>query len=124
MDSNIRNRHYLIINNNEKIYFILFIKGENFSEFACGTFNKNQRIPDDQNKIDVFDILRTNLAYQMSGNKNFIYKFSSDNFENIYFFKELLAEAVNSNDIEATANAKKLYQSCLNESIKIKLLDF
>lgn len=47
----------------------MFLKGEDFSEFACGVFNRNQRIPDDQNKIDVFDILRTNLANQMSGIK-------------------------------------------------------
>jgi hypothetical protein len=42
-------------------------KGEDFHLFSCGSFIKNTRIPDEQSKIDVFDILRNNLAYSVSG---------------------------------------------------------
>jgi hypothetical protein len=41
--------------------------GEDFSQFACGSFIENKRIPDDQSKFDVFDILRNKLAYSIAG---------------------------------------------------------
>lgn len=35
--------------------------------FSCGSFIKNQRIPEDQSKLDVFDVLRTKLGHSLSG---------------------------------------------------------
>jgi hypothetical protein len=46
---------------------VLFLKGEDFHLFSCGSFIKNKRIPDEQTKHDVFDILRNNLAYSVAG---------------------------------------------------------
>ncbi len=67
---------------------------EDFHEFSCGSFIKNQRIPEDQSKLDVFDVLRIKLGYSLS---------------------DLLNNPIsnNSDDIEATIKAKKLYQSCI-----------
>jgi membrane metallo-endopeptidase-like protein 1 len=39
----------------------------NFHEFSCGSFVKTKRIPDEQGKIDVFDILRIELLQSVSG---------------------------------------------------------
>ena len=41
--------------------------GEHFYEFTCGTYIKNKRVPDEQSKIDIFDDLRDNLAYNIAG---------------------------------------------------------
>lgn len=41
---------------------------ENFFEFSCGNFVKNQRIQDDQTKISEFSILRDTATYSIAGN--------------------------------------------------------
>ncbi len=40
---------------------------EDFHAFSCGSFIKTKRIPDDQTKTDVFDLLRLNLGFQIAG---------------------------------------------------------
>lgn len=69
-------------------------EGEDFHQFSCGSFIQNQRIPQDQSKFDVFDILKQKLAY---------------------FVSDILASQIDSIDIEATVKAKRLYRSCMNE---------
>ena len=41
---------------------------ENFFEFSCGNFVKNQRIQDDQTKISEFSKLRDTATYSIAGN--------------------------------------------------------
>ncbi|RNA08869.1 membrane metallo-endopeptidase-like 1, partial [Brachionus plicatilis] len=67
---------------------------DDFYQFSCGSFIKTSRIPDEKTKIDVFDILRNDLVYMVS---------------------DILSEEINDDDIKSTENAKKLYQSCINE---------
>lgn len=57
-------------NSSDKFFFC--ITGEDFHLFSCGSFIKNKRIPDEQTKHDVFDILRNNLAYSVAGKKKFL----------------------------------------------------
>jgi predicted metalloendopeptidase len=40
---------------------------ENFYQFSCGSFEKRVRIPDDQAKVDGFNILRDKLSYAIAG---------------------------------------------------------
>ena len=49
------------------LLFIFFYQGEDFHRFACGSFIKNQRIPDDQSSFDVFDVLENKLVSRISG---------------------------------------------------------
>jgi predicted metalloendopeptidase len=44
---------------------------EDFHSFSCGSFIKTKRIPDEQTKTDVFDMLRLNLGFQITGNSFF-----------------------------------------------------
>ncbi|CAF0711928.1 unnamed protein product [Brachionus calyciflorus] len=69
---------------------------EDFHLFSCGSFVKAKRIPDEQTKIDVFDILRNTLAYSVA---------------------DILSAEIDENDIEPTKNAKRLFKSCMNEEI-------
>ena len=46
---------------------IRIFKGEDFHQFACGSFVKFKRIPDEQSKIDAFDMLSNNLALSVAG---------------------------------------------------------
>ncbi|CAF0964437.1 unnamed protein product [Brachionus calyciflorus] len=67
---------------------------EDFNKFSCGSFIKNRRIPSDAGSTDTFTDLRSNLANALS---------------------DALEENFNSDDTEATKNAKRYYKSCLNE---------
>ena len=67
---------------------------EDFYQFSCGNFNKNNRLDDSQNKISEFSMLRDEVTLVLS---------------------DLLAEPITNKDISAIANAKNLYASCLNE---------
>ncbi|CAF0711920.1 unnamed protein product [Brachionus calyciflorus] len=67
---------------------------EDFYQFSCGMFDKNNRIPDDQPKIDELSILRDKVAYSIA---------------------DLLSEPIGPDDTNATANAKKLFISCIYE---------
>lgn len=40
---------------------------EDFNEFSCGNFINNSNIPSEQTKLDIFDILRNNLAINIAG---------------------------------------------------------
>ena len=40
---------------------------KDFYQFSCGGFIKSKRIPDEQSRVDVFDDLRDNLAYNVAG---------------------------------------------------------
>lgn len=68
---------------------------DDFFQFSCGSFVKNQRIPEDQSSQTLFGILRRTLTNGVS---------------------ELLEEPITNADITSTANAKRLYRSCLNEA--------
>ena len=46
---------------------LIFQKGEDFHQFSCGSFIKKERIPEDQSKYDVFDILKNKLATYVAG---------------------------------------------------------
>ena len=46
---------------------------KDFYQFSCGGFIKSKRIPDEQSRVDVFDGLRDNLAYDVAGN---LYEFA------------------------------------------------
>jgi hypothetical protein len=46
-------------------------KGEDFSQFACGSFYKNQRIPDDRTRIMSFEFLDEKLDNAVAGNLGF-----------------------------------------------------
>lgn len=71
---------------------------EDFYQFSCGNFNKNNRLEDSQNKISEFSILRDQMTLVLS---------------------DLLAQPIAENDTRATANAKNLYASCFNEGNNI-----
>lgn len=68
--------------------------GENFYQFTCGNFLKNKRIPEDQSRVDVFDMLRYDLAYEIA---------------------DLLSVPIEPSDIESIKKAKDLYNSCMDE---------
>ena len=75
---------------------IIIFSGEDFHQFSCGSFIKKKRIPDEQNKIDVFDILRNEMMHSVS---------------------VLLSEDIDENEINSTKNAKRLYHSCMDEEL-------
>ncbi|KAL4221419.1 Membrane metallo-endopeptidase-like 1 [Mactra antiquata] len=74
---------------------------DDFFEYACGSWNKFNDIPEDRTSYDTFSKLRDILHIQL---------------------KDLLQRPVSGKDSEATIKAKKLYLSCLNET-KINELD-
>ncbi|CAF3997804.1 unnamed protein product [Rotaria magnacalcarata] len=70
---------------------------EDFFQFACGTWLKNNRIPDDTGAQDTFNVLRTQL----------------DNNVVDILTSELPKDSIK---IKAIANARLLYNACVNES--------
>jgi hypothetical protein len=50
-----------------KLTLHLKLQGEDFHQFTCGSFVKKKRIPEEQARIDAFDILRQDLTYFVSG---------------------------------------------------------
>ena len=67
---------------------------EDFYQFSCGSFNNWNRIKESQSKISEFSKLRDKVSDSIS---------------------DILAEPIVDSDIQATKNAKQLYESCLNE---------
>jgi membrane metallo-endopeptidase-like protein 1 len=41
---------------------------EDFYRFTCGSYDKNNRLKEDQSKLDEFSILRDKMSYLISGN--------------------------------------------------------
>lgn len=41
---------------------------ENFYEFTCGNYVKNNRLKEDQSKLDEFSMLRDRVSYLIAGN--------------------------------------------------------
>ncbi|CAF2098157.1 unnamed protein product [Rotaria magnacalcarata] len=70
---------------------------ENFFEFACGTWLKNNRIPDDAGSVDTFNGLRNQLDVNVV---------------------DILTSPIPSdlNNTQAVINARRLYASCVNET--------
>lgn len=66
---------------------------EDFNEFSCGMFQK-RRIPSDATSTDVFSDLRVALSLAVA---------------------DEIEQPIGAEDITATANAKKYYQSCIDE---------
>ncbi|CAF4214582.1 unnamed protein product, partial [Rotaria sp. Silwood2] len=69
---------------------------EDFFQFACGTWVKNTRIPDDVSAQTTFNLLRTQLDY------NVIDLLSSPPVNNV-------------NEPKAVLNARRFYNSCIDE---------
>ncbi|CAF0725068.1 unnamed protein product [Adineta steineri] len=69
---------------------------EDFFKFACGTWLKNNRIPDDTGAQDTFNVLRTQL----------------DNNVIDILTSPLPDDTIH---IKAISNARRLYESCVNE---------
>ncbi|CAF1017329.1 unnamed protein product [Rotaria sp. Silwood1] len=69
---------------------------EDFYNFVCGTWIKNSRIPDDADAISTFNLLRTQLDYNVV---------------------DLLTPSPrnDTNEPKAITNARILYHSCINE---------
>ncbi|KAL3861161.1 hypothetical protein ACJMK2_007226, partial [Sinanodonta woodiana] len=67
-----------------------------FFEYACGSWNRVNVIPDDRSSFNTFAKLRDRLQVQM---------------------KDLLQVPVSEKDNEATRKAKYLYVSCVNETL-------
>uniref|UniRef100_A0A0A9W738 Membrane metallo-endopeptidase-like 1 n=3 Tax=Lygus hesperus TaxID=30085 RepID=A0A0A9W738_LYGHE len=64
-----------------------------FFQFACGSWNKMHRIPDDRSSINVFEVLSDQLQVILKG---------------------VLEETYNSEDSEATKKAKRFYKTCMD----------
>ncbi|CAF4830699.1 unnamed protein product [Rotaria sp. Silwood1] len=78
---------------------------ENFYQFACGTWIKNNRIPDDANAQNIFHILREKLNY------NIVDLLSITPTDEI-------------NKLQSVTNARVLYSSCIDETkIEIEGID-
>ncbi|OWF36277.1 neprilysin-like [Mizuhopecten yessoensis] len=69
---------------------------DNFFEFACGSWNKVNVIPDDRPSYNTFAKLRDDLHVTL---------------------KDLLESPVTSGECEASRKAKHLYHSCINETL-------
>ncbi|CAF1531755.1 unnamed protein product [Rotaria sp. Silwood1] len=69
---------------------------ENFFQFACGTWLKNNRIPDDTGAQDTFNVLRNQL-------ENHVVDILTSPLPN------------DTKQIKAIANARQLYDSCTDE---------
>ncbi|CAF0727802.1 unnamed protein product [Adineta steineri] len=69
---------------------------EDFYQFVCGTWIKNNRIPDDSNVVNTFNLLRTQLDYNVV---------------------DILTPPSTNDTKEPNAiiNARNLYHSCINE---------
>ncbi|UJR32874.1 hypothetical protein I4U23_020335 [Adineta vaga] len=69
---------------------------EDFYHFVCGTWIKNTRIPDDSNVANTFNLLRTQLDYNVV---------------------DILTPSLtnDTNEPNAIINARNLYHSCINE---------
>lgn len=68
---------------------------DDFYDFACGSFVKNTRIPDDKTSVNTFSIITDQLQEQI---------------------RALLDEPVIENEPRPFALAKTLYQACMNRS--------
>ncbi|XP_055336820.1 membrane metallo-endopeptidase-like 1 [Paramacrobiotus metropolitanus] len=69
---------------------------EDFYSYVCGNWDKNNPIPDDKSSYDTFTKMRDHLDVIVRG---------------------LLERPIAASDSKASAKAKKLYQSCVNEEI-------
>lgn len=68
---------------------------DDFYDFACGSFVKNTRIPDDKTSVNTFSIITDQLQEQI---------------------RALLDEPIAENEPRPFALAKTLYQACMNRS--------
>ena len=46
----------------------MYLLGDDFFQFSCGSYVKNTRISDDATAADTFSILRDRLSYHVAGN--------------------------------------------------------
>ncbi|XP_060595469.1 neprilysin-4-like [Ruditapes philippinarum] len=69
---------------------------EDFFEYACGSWNKFNEIPEDGTSYDTFSKLRDIIDIQL---------------------KDLLEHPESDDDSESTIKAKRLYSSCVNETL-------
>ncbi|CAH1775260.1 unnamed protein product [Owenia fusiformis] len=68
---------------------------DDFFEYACGTWNKKNVIPDDRPSYNTFGKLRDELQV---------------------ILKDMLEKPVDDEDSDATIKSKNVFQSCMNES--------
>ncbi|GAB6022947.1 Neprilysin-4 [Chamberlinius hualienensis] len=69
---------------------------EDFYEYACGNWAKNNPLPDDKSSYDSFNKLRDELQEHI---------------------RDLLSASIGTEDCNSTKSAKTLYQSCMNETL-------
>ena len=71
---------------------------EDFYSFACGGFEKNTFIPDDQTSVTTFSLINQKVTEQL---------------------RSLIEEPIREEEAEPFKLVKRLYQSCLNKSKSI-----
>lgn len=68
---------------------------DDFYNFACGKFIKENKIPDDKNRVDTFADINDKVQEQL---------------------RLVVGEDIGANDLAPFAAAKKLYSTCMNET--------
>ena len=69
---------------------------DDFYNFACGSFIKSTKIPDEKTEVDAMSSIEDKLQEQL---------------------KSLLSDTGNASEIEPFKLAKNLYKACMNKSI-------
>lgn len=76
---------------------------EDFYAFACGSFEKNTIIPDDESSVDTFSLLSDELTKKL---------------------RILIENSVEKDEAHPFKLVKQLYQSCLNKSIQLLNINY
>lgn len=97
--------------------FFYIYEGENFYQFTCGSFVKDNRIPDDRSSVDIFSQLNKKDLARISSTIGFFFYLIYFQITCSFFTLDLLESQISANELASTKKVKLFYRACLNQSL-------